>query len=381
MIGLRIIDRYLLREYWWTAFVTAVAIVGLYVLFDGFTNLEEFLRAADKYGGLLALLAWFYGCQAVMVLDRSAALISLIAAMFTITWIQRHQEMTALLAAGIPRRRVVLPVVIASAVIAILAALNRETLLPTLRDHLARRPQDLLEERAQPLIPRYDKQTNILFRGAACYRDGKRIREPNLLLPPELANFGRQLAADEGYYLSPSTERPGGYLLVRVWKPAKIAELPSGTVGGKLVILTPRDNPGWLKEDQCFVVTSVDFDQLCGGAAFRQFSSTASLIQALRNPSVDLGADILVTIHTRLIQPLADLTLLFLGLPLVIQRENRNVFAAIGICGLLAGGFFVVSLVFQQLGMAYYIPPALAAWGPLLLFVPVAVYLSDCLWE
>jgi lipopolysaccharide export system permease protein len=125
----------------------------------------------------------------------------------------------------------------------------------------------------------------------------------------------------------------------------------------------------------------MDFEQLCGGAAFRQFSSTGSLIRALYNPSLDFGADIRVAIHSRIVQPLADLTLLFLGLPLVIQRENRNVFAAIGLCALLAGGFFVVSIIFQQLGSAYYIPPALGAWGPLLLFVPLAAFMSDYLVE
>lgn len=376
-----IIDRYLLRQFFWTAFIAAVGVVGLFVVFDGFTNLEEFLRAADKYGGLLPLLARYYGSQAVMVLDRSASLVALVAALFTITWIQRHNEMTALLAAGIPRRRVILPVLVASAAIIALAAVNREVVIPQFRDQLARRPQDLVGDRALPLVPRFDRQTNILFRGRACYREGKRIAEPNLLLPPELAKFGRQLSAAVAYYRPPGERHPGGYLLKGVNRPSNIAELPSVWLGDLPVIITPQDAPDWLAPDECFVVTSIDFDQLCGGTAFRQFSSTASLIRALRNASLDLGADIRVTIHARIVQPLADMTLLLLGLPLVIQRENRNVFAAIGLCTILTATFFVVSLGFQQLGAAYYISPALAAWGPLMIFVPVAAVLAETLWE
>jgi lipopolysaccharide export system permease protein len=380
MIGCTLIDRYVLREYIYTALITSFVIVGVYVVFDGFTNLEEFFRAAEKHGGLLPLLARYYACQSVMVLDRSSALIMLIAAMFTVTWIQRHQEMTAILAAGIPHRRVLIPIILASAMITLLAIANREILMPRLRDQLARRPQDLVGDRALPLIPRYDKQTSILFRGNACYREGKRITEPNLLLPPELSRFGRQLSAEEGFFLAATKDHPSGYLLRKVRRPANLGELPSAWKEGLPVILTPRDT-SWLQLDECFVVSSVDFEQLCGGAAFRLFSSTASLIRALHNPSLDFGADIRVTIHTRIVQPLADLTLLLLGLPLVIQRENRNVFAAIGLCALLAGGFFVISIGFQQLGTAYYIPPALAAWGPLLLFVPLAAFLSDYLLE
>ncbi|MCS7237644.1 MAG: LptF/LptG family permease [Thermoguttaceae bacterium] len=376
-----IIDRYLLRQYFWTALITAIGVVGLFVIFDGFTNLEEFLRAAEKHGGLLPLLARYYASQAVMVFDRSASLVTLIAAMFTITWIQRHNEMTALLAAGIPRWRVILPVGVASAAIIFLAAANREIVIPQLRDQLAQRPQDLIGDRALPFVPRFDRQTNILFRGRACYREGKRIAEPNLLLPPELGRLGRQLSAQVAFYQPAGKAYPSGYLLKGVNRPANIAELPSVWLGDSPVIITPRDAPNWLKPDECFVVTSIDFDQLCGGTAFRQFSSTASLIRALRNASLDLGADIRVTIHARIVQPLADFTLLFLGLPLVIQRENRNVFAAIALCTVLTAAFFVVSLGFQQLGAAYYIAPALAAWGPLMIFVPVASVLAETIWE
>lgn len=377
-----IIDRYLLREYFWTAFIAAVAVVGLFIIFDGFTNLEEFLRAADKHGGLIPLLARYYGCQSVMVLDRSASLIMLIAAMFTVTWIQRHNEMTALLAAGVPRWRILLPVILASATLVGMAIANRELVIPSLRDQLSRRPQDLVGDRAHPVVPRFDRQTGILFRGRACYRDRKLITDPNLLLPPELASkFGRQIHAAEAVYQPPSAARPGGYLLRGVTRPVNLAECPSVWLGDQPVLLTPSEAPDWLKSDECFLATSLDFEQLCGGAAFRQFSATATLIAAMRNASLDMGADIRVTIHSRIVQPLVDMTLLFLGLPLVIHRENRNTFAAIGLCALLSAAFFVVSLAFQQLGVGSYIPPALAAWGPLMIFVPIAAILAEPLWE
>ena len=44
------------------------------------------------------------------------------------------------------------------------------------------------------------------------------------------------------------------------------------------------------------------------------------------------GADVRVAIHSRVTQPLLDITLLFLGLPLVLSRENRNMYLAIGMC-------------------------------------------------
>jgi lipopolysaccharide export system permease protein len=126
-------------------------------------------------------------------------------------------------------------------------------------------------------------------------------------------------------------------------------------------------------------VSNVTFQQLAGG---NTFSSTGQLIAGLRNPSLDIGADVRVTIHSRMVQPLLDVTLLFLGLPLVLRRDSRNVFIAIGMCAGVVMVFMVVTMICHHLGQSYWIRaalggPALAAWLPLMIFVPVAVLLTE----
>ena len=146
--------------------------------------------------------------------------------------------------------------------------------------------------------------------------------------------------------------------------------------------MTPRDTP-WLKPDECFLVSDVDFDQLTGGNSLTQLSSTAQLIKGLRNPSLDYGAKEQVAIHARVVQPLLDMTLLFLGLPLVVTRENRNVFVAMGICMVVTTAFTLVVSGVQHLGAISYwfFTPPLAAWTPLIIFVPLAAWLVEGLWQ
>ena len=98
-------------------------------------------------------------------------------------------------------------------------------------------------------------------------------------------------------------------------------------MAGDPVVLTPHDTD-WLKPDECFVASDITFNQLEGGPAWRQFASTGELLTGLHNRSLDYGADVRVTIHARLVQPILDVTLLFLGLPLVLSRQHRNVFVA-----------------------------------------------------
>jgi lipopolysaccharide export system permease protein len=92
-----------------------------------------------------------------------------------------------------------------------------------------------------------------------------------------------------------------------------------------------------------------------------------------------LGADVRVAIHTRLMQPFLDTTLLFLGLPFVITRTNRNPFIAIGLCLTVVSVFMVVVLGCQSLGTSGWLQPTLAAWLPLIVFAPVAAGLVDTL--
>ena len=378
---MRIIDRYLLRQFLQAFVICYLTLTGLYVVFDAFTNLEDFLRSADRAGGLVKLMGTHYGYQSILFFDRTSGLLTLVAAMFTVSWIQRHNEMTALMAAGVSRIRVVRPVIAAAIAITLLAAANRELVIPLFRNELARGPHDLTGDRARTLSPQYDNQSDILICGASTYRNEQRIAEPSFLLPPSLSHYGSQLEAENAYYRLPEGDRPGGYLLEDVRQPNDLDTRSSLHLRGKPVIITPHDAPDWLKSGQCFVVSEVTFEQLTGGQAFRQFASTAQLISALRNQSMDFGAGVRVAIHSRLVNPVLDITLLFLGLPLVISRGSRNVFVAIGMCMGVVSVFLLVVIGFQQLGSSLVLSPALAAWAPLMLFVPPAVGLGESMWH
>jgi lipopolysaccharide export system permease protein len=375
-----IIDRYLLRQFVQTFVICFLSLWGLYVIFDLFTNLEEFLQAGEKTGNLWRLIGEFYGYQAIAFFDRTSGLLALISAMATLAWLERHNELTALMAAGISKLRIAAPVVAASVVVTLLAAVNRETLIPRHRQQLARKTTDLLGDRPQVMVPCYDTTTKILFRGAATYTHQQRIEKPDLLLPPGLDEYGPTLTADNAFYQPANAEHPAGYLLQGVRQPAGLDNRPSLSKDGVPVVITPRDAPEWLRPGECFVVSDLAFEQLTG-SMWRQYASTAELIRGLRSKGLEFGADVRVAIHSRLVQPLLDLALLFLGLPLVLRREMRNVFVALGTCLVLVAGFMAVVFACQYLGSIYLVSPSLAAWMPLMVFVPAAVALSEPLWE
>jgi len=356
-----------------------VSITGLFVVIDAFGHIDHFMTYARQQNQSLAwVLAEFYAYRAIGLFDQTSGVLALVAAMFTVTWIERHNEMTALMAAGVSRFRVLRPVIVAALLLAVLAATNRELVMPNIRDHLAIDSKNLGGKRAEKVVSRYDSQTDILLDGDEAIVAEKKIVRPNFVLPSRMAKYGKQLSAVEARYVVAEGNRPSGYWMRGVTSPKNLADKPSVVIEGQALLVTPHDAP-WLAEDELFVVSEVPFELLTGGSAWRQFASTAQLVTELRSPSVNLGNDARVAIHSRLLQPFLDGTLIFLGLPLIISRNNRNPFIAIGMAVGVVAAFFIVTLGCQSLGNSGWIRPTLAAWLPLILFVPMAVYMTDSL--
>ncbi|MCA9247625.1 MAG: LptF/LptG family permease [Planctomycetales bacterium] len=373
---MRTIDRYLLTQFMQVFLICFVSLTGLYVVIDAFGNLDDFIEFADRDGGLAVVVGRYYGFRSIAFFDRISGLLTLISAMFTVTWLQRHREMIALSAAGISTTRILAPILVAAIGLSLLAAANRELVLPRLKHVLSLNAQDLAGTRKVDVRPQYDHRTNILIRGKSLYAKDCKITEPAFRLPESLAQYGTNLAAQKAFWCERTNNRPSGYLLKQVSAPEGLVSGPSLSADGSPVILTPSDHE-WLQDDEVFVVSDITFDMLHGGSGWKSFSSTWEMIAGLHNPSLDFGADMSVAVHGRLVQPFLDVTLVFLGLPLVISRGGENMFWAIGQCILIAVLFLVVVFACQALGSSYWLDPALAVWLPLFLFVPLAVWMSE----
>ena len=377
---MQILDRYLLRLFTRVAIICFVSLSGLFVVIDCFGNLDEFLTYRDEHGELWGIIGEYYAPRILLFFDRTSNMIALLASVFALTWMQRNNEMTALMAAGIAPTRLVKPLIVGVAAVSLLAAVNREAAIPAMRQQLLRNAQDLSGEAAKQLQPRYDNETDIYLGGRSTVAVEEKIVEPNFRLPPELGAFGKDIAGAFAVYRPPASDRPGGYLFSDVSRPVNLAEKRSLGIGDKTIILAPADTP-WLEPNQCFVVSNLTFEQLCAASAVRQYSSTSDLLAGLNNPSFDFGADVRVTIHSRVVQPLLDMAMMFLGLPLVLSRSQRNMFVAAGLSLLQVIGFFAVTLTAHALGSNYLISPALAAWIPLMIFGPAAYAAARPLWE
>src|SRR6202035_561320 len=78
----------------------------------------------------------YYAARSTTIFDRLSEMIVLLAAMFTIAWVQRNNELLPQLSAGVSTRRIVRPVLLSACAMMALATLNQELVIPRLSNLL-----------------------------------------------------------------------------------------------------------------------------------------------------------------------------------------------------------------------------------------------------
>src|SRR5207302_3507284 len=77
-----------------------------------------------------------YGYKSTQIFDRLCEAIVLLAAMFTVTLMQRNNEQMPLLSAGVSTHRIVRPVLICACLMLTLTVVNQEMVIPQVADRL-----------------------------------------------------------------------------------------------------------------------------------------------------------------------------------------------------------------------------------------------------
>src|SRR5204862_3758500 len=110
--------------------VCLISLMSLFVIVDLFQNLDSFWEHNKTLQKVFAFIGAYYAAKVMLIFDRLSEAIVLMAAMFTVAWMQRNNEILPLLSAGVSTRRVIRPVLIAACLMLGLSVINQEVLLP-----------------------------------------------------------------------------------------------------------------------------------------------------------------------------------------------------------------------------------------------------------
>ncbi|MDP6045632.1 MAG: LptF/LptG family permease [Phycisphaerae bacterium] len=107
-------------------------------------------------------------------------------------------------------------------------------------------------------------------------------------------------------------------------------------------------------------------------AKWISYMSTFELTQLLQFEKISGERAAVLTLHTRVANPINNLVMLLLGLPFILSRQ-RNLKKSVGLNILVVGAFYVFMYACRYMDIA----PVWAAWLPVMVFGPLAVLMFD----
>jgi lipopolysaccharide export system permease protein len=352
-----LIDRSLFIAFIKAYLLCLVSLLSLYVVIDLFTKLEDF---AEIHGliPLIKHIATYYGYQVIRIFDQLCEAIVLLAAMFTVAWVQKNNELLPLLSAGVPTRRMLRPILFGATLMVGLGIANQELVIPKIADALLADRGDQSGNKIVGVQGSFEPNL-VHIEGERAVRAKLEVTPFNVMFPEQMT--GVHLAAARAYYLPDRKS-----WLMEETIPATLESCPP--------VLEQAD-PGryYLK------VQEVTFDGLTRNKNWYNFAATARLREMLYRPDGRPQPAIAVLFHQRLTRPVLGVLLVVMGLSLILRDPSRNVFVGAGMCLVMCAVFFAAGFACRQLGEGEWLAPVVAAWLPVLMFGPFAFALFDAI--
>jgi lipopolysaccharide export system permease protein len=386
MRTLGILDRQRYWAYFKAYVICFTALVGLYIVIDAFSNLDEFTKRASGVE-LFKVMSRYYLVHMSEFYDRLCGVIGMMAAIFTVTWMQRNNELLAMLAAGVSTHRVIRPVIVSAVLVSAAAVANQELIIPEFADELQKRHDDDGNSAVVDLHGRYDANS-IYLHGSMADRKSQTVMAFSATFPVEVFGAIRELSAMQARYIPddhPTAPRRGGWLLRGARINPTVAD--EALKDGVLVKLAsaegfppPLGEMPDLGRDTYFLSTDINFKALSRNRQWYQYAPTLELIRGLSDPANEPEKlDIAVYLHNRILRSLLGLALLLLCLPQVLGGYGGNMFINLGVSLGTSAVFYGLCFMSQYLGSHSVIPAELSAWCPLIGFGTVAAARWDAI--
>lgn len=365
-------DRYLLARYWHVFGIGFFATVGLYVVFDGFTNIDAF---QERSGGadtltVLGRMAEYYGYQSLLMFELVGPILTVISTMVVFALLHKHRELNPILSAGVPTFRLVVPMLVGTLIVNGLLMLNQELVLPAVAGELIKSIGSGAQD-VQRVSMRRDFSSHIEISAEGLILAERKLVKPEFLLPaPEVNAEIATLKAEHAVYHRRTKHRPAGWHLTNVTPAYSDLRL---TATGEAVVL-PLDNP-----EDLFVVTDIGSEQLSGSAVVYRYQSTWELVERLRNPTFSMmtSRSQALHLHERMTRPLANLLAVCLTVPLVLRRESFSIITNLAVCVGAMICLLALAQACNYLGRINWVPLDLAAWLPIIISGGLVAWFSD----
>ncbi len=393
---MKILDRYVILGFLRNYAISFMVLVGLYVVLDmvfNFNNLVEFQASGSALQNMLSTLrdiGDFYFYQCFLFFVHLSGIIPVVAAAFTLMRLSRFNELTAMLAAGVPLLRIAMPIILVSLALNALLLVDQELVIPAMIPKLTRDHDEVHKQASNYYaVEAMQDYRHALLRVTRYHPKSS----PPLM--EDMDVIERRLVSHT------QTDAQGHAIEEEVWEPfahvtAKSALWDANqqrwvlSEGRRVEGLKPVDENGHLQRrsgetpvgEYRSNITPEEISLYRSGN-YVDLLPTERINQLLMRPESYGTLELLRVKHWRFTQPLMNVILLLLAIPCVLTREPGKLKAAATKClalTALAMGCIFLSQQFAGRAPGQFPPDrwaALMAWAPVFIFGPLSVFLLD----
>jgi lipopolysaccharide export system permease protein len=362
---MRLLDRYLLRELLVPLLYCLGAFLIAWAAFDLFADLDKF----QERKMLTIDIAEYYLVKLPEFLVFSLPIALLLAVLYALTNHARHNEITAIRAAGVSLWRLSLPYFLVSLVCSLSLLAMNELWVPESLD----RAEGILQRHVPPLpgAPLPGQVRNLGFsnaRGHRVWQIGAYDLNTGEMFNPQVI-WTRQdgsrlwLKADRGAHTN------GGWVFSNARQFLETGEPGSMPLPllqtNRLFVSDFDETPEQIRSE---VKLSSSLNLRTAKKADVPITEILNYLRLHPQPSRRDGAWLYTKLHGRLAAPWTCIVVVLIALPFAAASGRRNLFVGVASSIVICFVYFIVQQVGLALGTGMFLAPWLAAWLPNLLF-------------
>jgi len=371
---MKILHRFIIRQFLINFAILLFVLGALFVVVDLIVDSDEFINAGkywaeqwqmNQLSATLWVLLDYHGPMLLLIYSFFSGLLVVGAAGFTLVGLSRSRELTAIVTSGVSLHRISLPIFIVGVLLNALVVVEQEYILPPLAEKLVRSKSDLKSERGSRFAVRYavDGHGNLISAGAFDPQQ-EMLENVTILIRNESGEAVRRISASQAWW------RPdrGGYELLG---------------GSGVARQQPADEDfATGPEGAEFFGTDLSPEVLLArrAALFKRLMSVQELYQLQDRRSMDRD-EVRKIIQGRASMVVLNVAVLIAGLSFFLMREPTNylrraVVASATCIGMWGGGLLTILVPGSpELPGGIVLNPATSAWLPVIIAVPIAVWM------
>ncbi len=364
---MKILDKYVAKNFLLGYVIAFGVLIGLRVIIDLFVNLDEFAELSDQGLSNFAIvkaIIGYYGLNLTLYFRDFAGMINIVAAVFSLGKMVRNNELVAIMSSGVSLKRVIMPIIILSILLTGLLIVDQEFLIPPLSSKLVRSHDSAAGGETYDVWFITDSKGSLInsrkFETATAS-----LHDVTIIV--RATEAGTPIRSVKGLI----TAKKAIYN-----KSQKRWDLEDGRFTQKISGLGDR-KIDYYETD----LTASDIPVRCKSRNKPMLSMRQLNELTKQKTMIKDVAQLYSQKHFRFTDPIINMIMLMISLPILVCRDPKSMKFAILISFLTTTSCYIMTFVCKMLATEAIfgdrIIPELWAWLPIIIFLPIAMLELD----